>query len=102
MNLVLKGIGIPSRCWKPLKSIKRSFKSAAKRTGVGNSHRFHDQRARYVTEVSKVASASITQKAARHADPSTTAMYISIADDEVAAAVNAASRAKPSIRRSVG
>ncbi len=76
--------------WVQLKSIRRAWRTTGK--GIAGAHRFHDLRARYVTEIAKSASTATTQAAARHADPSTTARYTAIASDEVSAAVERAAQ----------
>lgn len=78
--------------WIPLKSIRRAWQTTAKNlkikgVKVTRPHRFHDLRARFITEVAKVAPTAVTQQAARHADPATTARYTGIASLEVAEAV---------------
>lgn len=78
--------------WTPLASIRRSWRTTAKTAGVGKGHRVHDARARYITEVAKVASSATTQEAARHQDPATTARYTAIAGAEVARALEAVPR----------
>jgi integrase len=89
----------PEKAWQPLKSIKRSFRTSAKRAEIATPSRFHDIRARYITEVAKGASGAITQAAARHADFKTTQRYINVGSDEVSAAVSRVShKARPSLR----
>jgi integrase len=83
----LGGRSVPNNAWRPLKSLKRSWKTTAKKAEIDQPHRFHDVRARYITEVAKGSSAAIAQAAARHADPTTTAGYVNIATDEVSGAV---------------
>ncbi|MGQ3297698.1 tyrosine-type recombinase/integrase [Reyranella sp.] len=80
--------------WVPLASIRRSWGTTAKAAGVARGHRVHDVRARYITEVAKVASSATTQEAARHQDPATTARYTAIAGAEVARALEAVPRPK--------
>jgi integrase len=83
----LGGRKVPNNVWRPLKSLKRSWKTTAKSAEIKQPHRFHDVRARYITEVAKSSSAAIAQAAARHADPTTTAGYVDIAAGEVSDAV---------------
>jgi integrase len=98
----LGGGTVPNDVWRPLKSLKRSWKTTAKTAEIGQPHRFHDVRARYITEVAKGSSAAIAQAAARHADPTTTAGYVDIAagevSDAVAKAVATRKRPRPKIR----
>lgn len=82
----LAGKPVPTDCWGPLKSIRKSWTAAARRAGVVHPHRFHDIRARYITEVAKVLPAA-AQDAARHQDSSTTAMYVKLASSEIRDAV---------------
>jgi integrase len=95
---VLRGEKPDGLAWEPLKSIRRSWRTSAKGlkiegVSVSRPHRFHDVRARFITEVAKVAPSALTQQAARHADPATTARYTGIAAVEVAQAVERAQRA---------
>lgn len=82
----LRGEEVPREAWRPVKSIKRSWKTTIKAAEIDNPHRFHDVRAQYVTEVARVMPAA-AQDAARHQDPSTTAMYIKLASMEIRDAV---------------
>jgi hypothetical protein len=90
----LRGKEVPAGCWVPLKSIRKSWWASARRAGIDQPHRFHDVRARYITEVAKVQPAA-AQDAARHQDPSTTAMYIKLAGTEVRDAVRKAIGRRP-------
>jgi integrase len=85
----LDGERVPVAAWRPLKAITSSWRGSARRAEIGRPHRFHDVRARFVTEVAKVQHAS-AQGAARHQQASTTAMYIHVADSEIASAVDRA------------
>lgn len=85
---------IPRSAWQPLKSIATSWRRGADRAGIQDRHRFHDVRARYVTEVAKVQQAA-AQGAARHQDPATTALYIHLAASEISQAVDQATRRRP-------
>jgi hypothetical protein len=85
----LDGERVPVAVWRPLKAITSSWRGSARRAEVDRPHRFHDVRARFVTEVAKVQHAS-AQGAARHQQASTTAMYIHVADTEIASAVDRA------------
>lgn len=91
---MLRGEPIPREDWRPLKGIRRSWKTTIKTAGIERPHRFHDVRARYVTEVAKVQKAA-AQDAARHQDPATTAMYIKLADMEIRDAVAQANARRP-------
>jgi integrase len=86
----LEGAKVPAGAWVPLKSIRRAWRTTA--AGIDTPHRLHDVRARYVTEVAKVAPSAVAQGAARHADPGTTARYVAVASVEVAQAVDRARR----------
>ncbi len=88
------GRDVPIDCWRPLKSVRTSWTKSIKRAGIENPHRYHDVRARFVTEVAKVMPAA-AQDAARHQDPSTTALYIKLADSEVRDAVGQANARRP-------
>ena len=87
LHQALRGRKVPNNVWRSLKSLKRSWKTTAKSAEIKQPHRFHDVRARYITEIAKGSSAAITQAAARHADPTTTARYVNIAAGEVSDAV---------------
>jgi hypothetical protein len=88
------GRELPKDCWRPLKSVQTSWTKSIARAEVKNPHRFHDVRARFVTEVAKVMPAA-AQDAARHQDPSTTALYIKLADSEIRDAVSQANARRP-------
>lgn len=90
----LRGEDIPRAEWRPLKGITRSWRTTVKAAGIDQPHRFHDVRARYVTEVAKVQPAA-AQQAARHQDPATTAMYIRLAANEIRDAVGQAVARRP-------
>lgn len=91
---MLRGEDIPRSAWRLLKSVRRSWRTTIKTGEIDQPHRFHDVRARYVTEVAKVQAAA-TQDAARHADPATTALYIKLAAGEVRTAVTQAMARRP-------
>ena len=91
---MLRGEEIPRAAWRPLKSVRRSWRTTIKTGEIDQPHRFHDVRARYVTEVAKVQAAA-TQDAARHADPATTALYVKLAAGEVRTAVEKAIGRRP-------
>jgi integrase len=93
----LAGKPVPGHCWQPLQSIRRSWHGSARRAGIEGAHRFHDVRARYITEVAKILPAA-AQDAARHQDASTTAMYIKLATHEVRDAVACAIARRPKLR----
>lgn len=88
------GRELPKDCWRPLKSVRTSWKKSIERAEIKNPHRFHDVRAKYVTEVAKVMPAA-AQDAARHQSPSTTALYIKLADSEIRDAVSQANARRP-------
>lgn len=90
----LAGKPVPDNCWQPLRSIRRSWTGSARRAGIEAPHRFHDVRARYITEVAKVLPAA-AQDAARHQDAATTAMYVKLATNEVRDAVSRAVAQRP-------
>ncbi len=94
MATFLAGEPVPRKAWRPLKSIRRAWRSSARKAKVARPHRFHDTRGRYITEVAKVASSATTQEAARHQDAATTAGYTAIASAEVARALKAVPRPK--------
>jgi integrase len=93
-HAVLAGEAPEGLAWRPLKSIRTSWRNSAARADVAQPHRFHDVRARAITEVAKVQAAA-AQGAARHQDPATTAMYVRLAATEVAAAVSQAVDRRP-------
>lgn len=88
------GAKVPRDAWRPLKSVRRSWKHSAKVAQVDDPHRFHDVRARYITEVAKVQQ-SAAKGAARHQDPATTDLYIQLAATEIADAVRKAAARRP-------
>lgn len=90
----MAGKAVPADCWVPLKSVRTSWKKSAQRAEIDQPHRFHDVRARYITEVAKVQPAA-AQDAARHQDPSTTALYIKLASSEIRDAVSQAVARRP-------
>lgn len=90
----LTGQEVPHDAWVPLKGITRSWRTTIRKAGIEDAHRFHDVRARYVTEVAKVQPAA-AQQAARHQDPATTALYVRLASDEIADAVSQAVAKRP-------
>lgn len=91
---LVRGEAIAKEEWRPLKGISRSWRTTVKRAGIERPHRFHDVRAQYITEVAKVQKAA-AQDAARHQDPATTALYIKLAEIEVANAVAEAVARRP-------
>lgn len=93
MAAYLAGEKVPREAWRPLKSIRRAWRSSAEKAGITAPRRLHDTRARYITEVAKVAP-GVAQDAARHQDPATTALYIALAGAEVAQALEAVPRPK--------
>lgn len=80
----LAGRPVPKEAWRPLKSIRRAWRSTIARAEIAHPHRLHDVRARYITEVAK-KNRGIAKEAARHADGATTEGYVAIAVSEVAA-----------------
>lgn len=83
----LAGKRVAPEAWRPIKSIRRAWRGTAGKAKVAAPLRFHDIRARYITEVAKVVSSATTQEAARHQDAATTARYTAIASREVARAL---------------
>jgi hypothetical protein len=94
----LAGQAVPTSAWRPLASIRRSWRTTATAAGIEAPARFHDVRARYITEVAKVNQAA-AKDAARHQDAATTDLYIRLADSEIRDAVAAAVDRRPSTRR---
>lgn len=90
----MAGKDVPADCWVPLKSVRTSWRRSARRAEIDDPHRFHDVRARYITEVAKVQPAA-AQDAARHQDPATTALYVKLASSEVREAVSQAVARRP-------
>lgn len=90
----LAGQEVPREAWTSLKGITRSWRTTVRKAGIDDPHRFHDVRARYVTEVAKVQPAA-AQQAARHQDPATTALYVRLASNEIADAVSQAVARRP-------
>jgi hypothetical protein len=85
----LAGREVPREAWVPLQGIARSWRTTIRRAGIEEPHRFHDVRARYVTEVAKV-------------QPATTALYIRLATNEISDAVSqAVARRRPSKLKAV-
>ncbi|WP_020694984.1 hypothetical protein [Reyranella massiliensis] len=77
--------------WQRLKHIRTSWRSSAKVAGIKAPHRFHDVRARGITEVARVMPGA-AQGAARHQSPQSTDFYIGFASTEIAEAVDKATR----------
>lgn len=102
MAAFLEGRPVPRKAWRPLKSIRRAWRSTARKAKVANPHRFHDARGRYITEVAKVASSATTQEAARHQDAATTAGYTAIGRAEVARALKGVPRPQKRAQRGRG
>lgn len=65
---------------RPIRNPRRAWKSALRRLGVEGRWRFHDVRARYITEIANIASSATTQALARHKSAATTALYTGIVD----------------------
>lgn len=94
----LAGRPVPQECWRPLKSIRRAWRTTVAKAEIDHPHRLHDVRARYITEVAKV-NRGIAKDAARHADAATTERYIAVAVSEVAAVLKSVPRPKrPALR----
>ena len=91
---MLRGETIDKADWRPLKGISRSWRTTIRTAGIEQPHRFHDIRARFVTEVAKVMPAA-AQGAARHQDSATTALYIRLASHEIRDAVAQANSRRP-------
>lgn len=94
----LEGKAVPAKAWRELKSVRRSWRTTAKVAEVTSPHRFHDVRARFITEVAKV-DRGLAKDAARHADPKTTEGYVGVAVLEVAKAVRQVGRPNKGERR---
>lgn len=77
--------------WRPLKSIRRSWRTTAVKAAIEHPHRMHDVRGRYITEIAKGGKDRLTQGAARHKDFKTTQRYIAAAEMDIAGAVELAS-----------
>lgn len=76
--------------FRPIKSLRRAWKSAQAAAGINSPHRFHDLRATFCTAVLAANNNPLTLKAAaRHASLSTTMRYAQVADDSVRQAFNA-------------
>jgi hypothetical protein len=93
-----EGKGVPLDCWRPLKSVRTSWRRSARAADIAQPHRFHDVRARYITEVAKVQAAA-AKGAARHQDAATTDLYIRLAATEIADAVGQAVDRRPTRQR---
>lgn len=78
--------------WRPLKTVKRNWRTTAKLAAIEHPHRMHDTRARYITEIARIGRDRHTQAAARHKDFKTTLRYIDAAAMEVADIVEIASQ----------
>lgn len=90
----LRGEAVPREEWRPVRTLKRSWRTTIRTAEIEQPHRYHDIRARYVTEVAKKNKAA-AKDAARHQDPSTTELYIQLANEEIRAAVAEASASRP-------
>lgn len=76
--------------FRPIKSLRRAWRSAQIAAGISPPHRFHDLRATFCTAVLAANNNPLTLKAAaRHASLSTTMRYAQVADDSVRQAFNA-------------
>jgi integrase len=94
----LGGEPVDNADWVPLTGITRSWKTSARAAGIQQPRRFHDVRARYITEVAKVHPTA-AQDAARHQDSATTALYIKLAAGEIREAVAQAVARRPAMQR---
>lgn len=94
VHVVMAGKPAKPKEWLPLRSLGSSWRKSGRRAKIAQPGRFHDVRARYVTEVAKV-DRSAAQGAARHLTAATTEIYIGVADDEVNKAVESANKLKP-------
>ncbi len=75
---------------KPIKSLKRAWRTAQKAAGIDKFYRFHDLRATFCTAVLAANNNPLALKnAARHASLTTTLRYAKLADDSVRQAFNA-------------
>lgn len=94
-HLALAGKKMPKETkWRPLKTMGGTWRRSIGRAKVENPHRWHDVRARYITEVAKVDKAA-AKGAARHQHAGTTELYIDIADTEISEAVAVAVSRRP-------
>lgn len=73
-----KGEIPPKDVWRPLKTIRRAWKNTIERAAIEQPHRFHDVRAKYITHVALLGSATLTKELAGHASMATTERYISV------------------------
>lgn len=67
---------------RPVKSVKRSWKTAMKAAGLDGQHTFHNLKASYVTAIARVASGPTTQGLARHSNYETTKRYLAVVDED--------------------
>lgn len=74
---------VPRKAWRPLKSIRRTWRNTALKAKIEAPHRLHDVRARFITSVATV-NRGIAKEAARHADAETTEGYIGVSSGDVA------------------
>jgi integrase len=100
MRDFLAGGDVPKDAWRPIKSIGTAWRATAGKAQIGRPHRLHDIRARYITDVAKVAR-GVAKEAARHADPATTERYIAFETSDVAEALRGAARPQRPALRSV-
>ncbi len=100
VQLAAQGKALPADAgWRPLRTLGNAWRRSAERARIGDkpidgAHRFHDVRARYITEVAKVDKAA-ARGAARHRHSVTTDLYIGVADDEISRAVATAIARRP-------
>lgn len=94
VHLVLAGKPAPEAVWQPLRSLGTGWRKSAARAGIAVPRRFHDVRARAITDVARVQKAA-AQGFARHQSAATTELYIRVADDEIAEAAAEALARRP-------
>lgn len=62
--------------------MRRSWRTSIAAAGVEVLHRFHDNRAAYITDVARLGSSAITKNLARHASMATTEGYTGLVDQD--------------------
>ena len=90
--------GTGQSIWAPVKSIRKSWNTSARKAGVDDPHRYHDLRAAYITDIDQVASTTDTRLLARHASIATTQKYIGIADRGLAGVANRAAKRRARLK----
>lgn len=86
----------PNDVWRQLKTFRRSWRESAE--GIDRPHRFHDVRAKYITEAAKLGSSTLTKGLARHRSMATTEKYIKVADEDLARAADRATAKRPKLK----